>query len=83
MCLRFQFCTHQRGLYSSFSKKCQIRCALMYKDQTEEDEVCEIHYFLQSVSSFWGKEPRTSTRLGSTMWGVGTKKIKRLGTRHT
>jgi hypothetical protein len=30
MCLRFQFCTHQRVCILYFLKKSQIRCTLMY-----------------------------------------------------
>ncbi len=30
MCLRFQFCTHQRVCALNFLKKSQIRCTLMY-----------------------------------------------------
>jgi hypothetical protein len=30
MCLRFQFCTHQRVCTLHFLKKIQIRCTLMY-----------------------------------------------------
>jgi hypothetical protein len=30
MCLRFQFCTHQRVCILQFQKKSQIRCTLMY-----------------------------------------------------
>jgi hypothetical protein len=34
MCLRFQFCTHQRVYILYFRKKSQIRCTLVYSDLT-------------------------------------------------
>jgi hypothetical protein len=33
MCLRFQFCTHQRVCILYFLKKSQIRCTLMHTQQ--------------------------------------------------
>ncbi len=41
MCLRFQFCTHQRVCILYFLKKSQIRCTLAYS-LLEKHSVCPL-----------------------------------------
>jgi hypothetical protein len=49
----------------------------MYKDQIEEDEVCEIHYFLSLSPPFGEKEPTMwgLAQRGSNVWELGTPSL--------
>ncbi len=77
MCLRFQFCT-PKDLYSSFSKKSQIRCTLLYSYMLREplqdsaparkDGILDAHWassrFCASLYNSWNIRTQLTKVLG-------------------
>jgi hypothetical protein len=60
MCLRFQFCTHQRVCILYFLKKSQIRCTLLYIPLAYICTICGVcvhcHLKVHKIENFFDSD---------------------------